>query len=112
KFDCRPATAAGPYTAKFDFESPHTLARDRISAGARVLDIGCAAGYLSDALRRRGCHTTALDAVALEQRRAVDASLLHHLTPSSFPIDLLYCYFASMRDASQHPSSPENVGDD
>jgi SAM-dependent methyltransferase len=112
KFDCRAATAAGPYTAKFDFESPHTLARDRISAGARVLDIGCAGGYLSDALRRRGCHTTAIDAVPLEQRDAVDAFHLHDLNRRPFPIDLIEFDYAIMLDVIEHLASPENFVDD
>jgi glycosyltransferase involved in cell wall biosynthesis/2-polyprenyl-3-methyl-5-hydroxy-6-metoxy-1,4-benzoquinol methylase len=113
KFDCRPAaTRGGPYAPKFDFESTHTLARDRIPAGARVLDIGCAGGYLSDTLRRRGCHTTGIDAVPLEQRDAVDAFQLHDLNRRPFPLDLIEFDYAIMLDVIEHLASPENFVDD
>ncbi|HTH00389.1 MAG TPA: bifunctional glycosyltransferase/class I SAM-dependent methyltransferase [Vicinamibacterales bacterium] len=113
KFDCRPAGAAeSPYTAKLDFESPHTLARDRITPNARVLDIGCAGGYLGDALRTRGCHTTGIDAVPLGQTRSVDAFYLHDLNERPFPLDLEHFDYAIMLDVIEHLGSPENFVDD
>jgi glycosyltransferase involved in cell wall biosynthesis/2-polyprenyl-3-methyl-5-hydroxy-6-metoxy-1,4-benzoquinol methylase len=113
KFDCRPAGASGsPYTAKLDFESPHTLARDRISPGSRVLDIGCAGGYLSEALRTRGCHTTGIDAVPLGANRSVDAFHLHDLNRRPFPVDLEPFDYAIMLDVIEHLTSPENFVDD
>jgi len=113
KFDCRPAGAGGsPYTAKLNFESPHTLARDRIPPGTRVLDIGCAAGYLGEALRRRGCHTTGIDSIPLDQRGAVDAFYLHDLNRRPFPLDLAAFDYAVMLDVIEHLASPENFVDD
>ena len=113
KFDCRPASAGGgPYTAKLDFESPHTLARDRISPGSRVLDIGCAGGYLSEALRTRGCHTTGIDAVPLGSKQSVDAFHLHDLNQRPFPLDLEHFDYAIMLDVIEHLASPENFVDD
>ena len=113
KFDCRPAgTAGSPYRAKLDFESPHTLARDRIAPHARVLDIGCAGGYLSEALRTRGCHTTGIDAVPLGQMHSVDAFYLHDLNERPFPLDLEQFDYAIMLDVIEHLGSPENFVDD
>ncbi len=113
KFDCRAAGASGsPYTAKLDFESPHTLARDRIPAGSRVLDIGCAAGYLSEALRTRGCHTTGIDAVPLRPEHSLDAFHLHDLNQRPFPVDLVLFDYAIMLDVIEHLASPENFVDD
>ena len=113
KFDCLPLEKRdSPYTAKFDFESTHTLARDRIAPNARVLDIGCAGGYLSEALRARGCHTTGIDAVPLGQHRALDAFYLHDLNRRPFPLDLEHFDYAIMLDVIEHLASPENFVDD
>jgi glycosyltransferase involved in cell wall biosynthesis len=113
KFDCRAgAPARSPYTPKLDFESPHTLARDRIAPGTRVLDIGCAGGYLGDALRRQGCHTTGIDAVPLGQDFTLDAFELHDLNTRPFPVELERFDYAVMLDVIEHLSSPENFVDD
>ncbi len=45
KFDCAPSETL-PYVPKFTYTSPHTLAFERIRPGTRVLDIGCAGGYM------------------------------------------------------------------
>lgn len=113
KFDCRPAgPRESPYSAKLDFESPHTLARERIAAGARVLDIGCAGGYLGEALRQRGCHTTGIDSAALDQTQALDDFHLHDLNRRPFPLDLTGFDYAIMLDVIEHLASPENFVDD
>jgi glycosyltransferase involved in cell wall biosynthesis len=113
KFDCRPAGAIeGPYRAKFNFESPHTLARDRIAPGTRVLDIGCASGYLGAALRERGCRTTGVDSVPLDRADAVDAFHLYDLNRRPFPLDLTDFDYAVMLDVIEHLASPEDFVDD
>src|SRR6266496_2335748 len=40
RFDCAPAEASSPYTLKLDYPSPHTMARDSIPTGSKVLDLG------------------------------------------------------------------------
>lgn len=113
KFDCRPATNSGtPYAPKLDFESTHSLAVDRIAPGARVLDIGCAGGYLGDSLRTRGCHTTGIDAVAPGEAFALDAFQIHDLNQRPFPLDLQAFDYAVMLDVIEHLHSPENFVDD
>jgi glycosyltransferase involved in cell wall biosynthesis len=113
KFDCRPAVnQRSPYRPKLDFESTHTLARDRIAPGARVLDIGCAGGYLSDVLRTRGCHTTGIDAVPIGDASSVDAFEMHDLNDRPFPMNLEAFDYAVMLDVIEHLSSPENFVDD
>ncbi|MFL6278794.1 MAG: bifunctional glycosyltransferase/class I SAM-dependent methyltransferase [Vicinamibacterales bacterium] len=113
KFDCRPADATpARYTAKFDFESPHTLARDRIAGGARVLDIGCAGGYLAETLRARGCHTMGIDSVPPNEIGAVDVFQRHDLNQRPFPVDLAGFDYAVMLDVIEHLASPENFVDD
>jgi len=48
KFDCGPEHDANAYyELKIGFDSPHTATLDLVPAGAKVLDLGCAGGYLS-----------------------------------------------------------------
>jgi 2-polyprenyl-3-methyl-5-hydroxy-6-metoxy-1,4-benzoquinol methylase len=62
RFDCAPAETYSPYTPKLDYESPHSSAFDRVQPRARVLDLGCAGGYLGSGLRqRKQCYVTGLD---------------------------------------------------
>lgn len=113
KFDCLPESVRrSPYRPKLDFESTHTLARDRIPPGSRVLDIGCAGGYLGDTLRTLGCHTTGIDAVPLDQGFTLDAFHRHDLNQRPFPLALENFDYAIMLDVIEHLSSPENFVDD
>ena len=48
--------------AQAGYLSPHSLALEYVSAGSRVLDLGCAGGRVADLLTRsKGCHVTAVD---------------------------------------------------
>jgi 2-polyprenyl-3-methyl-5-hydroxy-6-metoxy-1,4-benzoquinol methylase len=113
KFDCRPATQSRtPYAPKLGFESTHSLAVDRIAPRTRVLDIGCAGGYLGDSLRKRGCHTTGIDAVHPGDPFSVDAFQIHDLNQRPFPLNLQAFDYAVMLDVIEHLHSPENFADD
>lgn len=66
RYDCAPEVL-GQYTPKFEYASPHSLAFARVPAQSRVLDLGCAGGYMGAALReRKGCSVTGVDAFPLE----------------------------------------------
>jgi 2-polyprenyl-3-methyl-5-hydroxy-6-metoxy-1,4-benzoquinol methylase len=67
--------AAGPYAAlvaEHGLSDSHRLVLDAVPAGARVLDVGCATGYLAAELVRRGCTVDGVevDPAAAEQARA------------------------------------------
>jgi glycosyltransferase involved in cell wall biosynthesis len=111
KFDS-PAQRRTPYTPKLDFESTHTLAVERIAPGTRVLDIGCAGGYLGDILRTRGCHTTGVDDEPVDEAFRLDAFQIHDLNQRPFPLDLQAFDYAVMLDVIEHLHSPENFVDD
>jgi glycosyltransferase involved in cell wall biosynthesis len=65
RFDCAPPEMASPYTLKLDYPSPHTMARDVIPAGSKVLDLGCAGGYMGSVLReQKQCRVTGMDVLA------------------------------------------------
>lgn len=63
KFDCTPP-GVSPYLPKLSYHSPHSLALERVRKGSRVLDIGCASGYLADALStERDCVVDGIDSM-------------------------------------------------
>lgn len=64
----------GPYAAlvaEHGLSESHRLVLEEIPDGARVLDVGCATGYLAAELTRRGCVVDGVefDPVAAEQAR-------------------------------------------
>jgi 2-polyprenyl-3-methyl-5-hydroxy-6-metoxy-1,4-benzoquinol methylase len=50
-----------PYSEKFSAFSSHQRIVDRVAPGSRVLDVGCAGGYLARALAAKGCTVTGVD---------------------------------------------------
>lgn len=63
----------GPYAdlvARHGLAASHRLALAAIPDGARVLDIGCATGYLAAELVRRGCTVVGVEADPIAARQA------------------------------------------
>jgi glycosyltransferase involved in cell wall biosynthesis len=108
-----PASAAPneQYTSKLGFASSHTLALEHVPPGSRVLDIGCAGGFLSAALRARGCRITGLDAVPPADASAVDDFHLVDLNTELFPLDLRDFDCVLLLDVIEHLQSPERFID-
>jgi SAM-dependent methyltransferase len=66
---------AGPYAdlvAAHGLSAAHRIVLEEVPDGARVLDVGCATGYLAAELARRGCTVDGIefDPAAAEQARA------------------------------------------
>ena len=113
KFDCLPSTKSNVhYKPILDFESTHTLALARIPPGARVVDIGCAGGYVGHILHQRGCHTTGIDVFPLADGCVLDDFELRDLNQSPLPIDLATVDYAVMLAVIEHLGSPERFVDD
>jgi glycosyltransferase involved in cell wall biosynthesis/2-polyprenyl-3-methyl-5-hydroxy-6-metoxy-1,4-benzoquinol methylase len=113
KYDCLPApTTHAHYKPRLGFVSTHTMAAERIPRGSRVLDLGCAGGYLGEVLRERGCHTTGIDVAPPGADTALDAFEIHDLNESPFPVDLGRFDCAVMLDVIEHLASPERFVDD
>ena len=68
----RPAAPYAALVAEHGLSRAHRLLLDAVPDGARVLDAGCASGYLAAELTRRGCRVTGVEAdpVAAERARA------------------------------------------
>ena len=67
-----PAAPYAALVAEHGLSPAHRLMLDAVPDGARVLDVGCATGYLAAELTRRGCRVTGVEAdpVAAERARA------------------------------------------
>jgi glycosyltransferase involved in cell wall biosynthesis/protein-L-isoaspartate O-methyltransferase len=51
-----------PYSEKFSAYSSHQRIVDRVAPGSKVLDVGCAGGYVARALAAKGCTVIGVDA--------------------------------------------------
>jgi 2-polyprenyl-3-methyl-5-hydroxy-6-metoxy-1,4-benzoquinol methylase len=109
KFDCAPAGAGNAqYRIKLGYESPHTAALERVPRGARVLDLGCAGGYMGEALRReRGCHVTGVDLYPLGPGVQLDQFIEHDLDAGPPPVAFDDYDCVLMLDVIEHLAAPE-----
>lgn len=113
KFDCLPSWISNAhYGRRLDFSSTQTFALERIPAGSRVLDIGCAGGYLGHALHERGCHTIGVDALPPAEGCTLHDFRIHNLNEGLSPVDLEKIDYAVMLDVIEHLDSPERFLDD
>jgi glycosyltransferase involved in cell wall biosynthesis len=97
------------YEQKLDYRSPHTTALELIPRGARVLDLGCAGGYVAAMLRRRKeCRVTGVDKFPLPPGVQLDAFLLHDLNEGPPRLDFSEYDYILLLDVIEHLASPEN----
>jgi glycosyltransferase involved in cell wall biosynthesis len=112
KFDCRPSTESNAhYLPKLAFDSTHSRLVSYIPQGSRVLDIGCAGGYLAEELMRRGCRVTGVDMFPLAPDVKLDDFQLADLNRDALPVDLKNFDYAIMLDVIEHLLSPESFVD-
>ena len=93
------------YRATWGFESPQTLALERIRPGAKVLAVGGASVYMARALRERRCEVTGLDAETPPEAgltRFVRADLDDGLPVAAGAFD-----YVVLLDVVEHARSPE-----
>ena len=113
RFDCRPAGRGNVhYQAKFDYLSPHSLSIEKVQSGSRVLDLGCAGGYVGALMKeRRGCHVTGVDIYPLAPGIGLDAFIQHDLNHDLPKIQFLNYDYILLLDVLEHLASPENFVD-
>jgi glycosyltransferase involved in cell wall biosynthesis len=110
RFDCQPAIDTSHYEPKLDYLSPHTAAIDVVREGSRVLDLGCAGGYVGASLRRRRkCRVTGVDRVPPGPGVELDAFILHDLDDGLGAIDLNEYDYVLLLDVIEHLASPESL---
>lgn len=107
KFDCAP-TYTLPYVPKFNYASPHTLAFERIRPGARVLDIGCAGGYLGAYLmERKQCQVDGIDSFPMTTDASLSVFYLHDLNAGLPALRYEQYDYVLMLDVIEHLAKPE-----
>jgi glycosyltransferase involved in cell wall biosynthesis len=106
KFGCA-ASNALPYVPKFNYTSPHTLAFERIRPNTRVLDIGCAGGYMGEYLiEQKGCQVDGIDAFPLTGGH-ISNFVLHDLNEGLPALRVEDYDYALMLDVIEHLAKPE-----
>jgi glycosyltransferase involved in cell wall biosynthesis len=110
KFDCAPQDTL-PYVPKFDYESPHTLAFERIRPGSNVLDVGCAGGYMGAYLmKNKQCRVDGIDSFPVlsnEQQSGLSAFYLHDLNAGLPALRFEQYDYVLMLDVIEHLAKPE-----
>jgi glycosyltransferase involved in cell wall biosynthesis len=108
KFDCAPADRDNAhYVPKLSYDSPHTLALAHIPSGSRVLDLGCAGGYVCAELRNRGCYVAGIDMHPPGPGMVFDEFHRHDLNDPQLPVDLTRFDYILLLDVIEHLQSPE-----
>lgn len=112
KYDCLPPmTGHDQYEAKWDFQSPHSEAIKDIGTDKRVLDLGCAGGYVAEKLREQRCHLIAVDRFPLPEDLKLDEFIQCDLDDEFPSVDLETIDYVIMLDVIEHLLSPENFVD-
>jgi glycosyltransferase involved in cell wall biosynthesis len=112
KFDVTQPWENNPlYRPKSTFESPHTLALERVRAGSKVADIGCASGYVSHALKQRGCRVTGVDQFQIAHKADLEEFIQCDLDQGDFPVDAGIFDYILLLDVLEHLRSPERLLD-
>ena len=111
KFDCAPGEDS-PYQPKLTYASPHSLAFTRVKPGSRVLDIGCAGGYMAEWLANdKHCKVDGVDAWP-GSGDGLNAFYLHDLNSGLPQLDYEQYDCVLMLDVIEHLTKPEAFLDD
>jgi len=107
KYDLEPQHGHGHYVPRLTYENPKTFVLDHVQPGSRVLDLGCAGGYVGAQLRERGCHVTGVDILPLAEGIELDAFYRHDLDDPELPVDVGDFDYVLLLDVVEHLRSPE-----
>lgn len=108
KFDCASGVANEHYQLKLDYLSPHTMTLEMVPPGSRVLDLGCAGGYISAILKaQKECRVVGVDVCPLPPSVVLDAFYQHDLNEGLPAIDLRDFDVILMLDMIEHLYHPE-----
>jgi glycosyltransferase involved in cell wall biosynthesis len=112
KFDVsRPTENNVFYRPKFHFESPHRLALERVRPGSSVADVGCAGGYVAQALKEKHCRVTGIDQFPVDHDSNLDEFIQCDLDRGEFPVDAGQFEYVLLLDIVEHLRSPERLLD-
>lgn len=101
-------TPSSPYQAKLTFDSSHTRALAAVPNGKKVLDIGCAGGYMAGALKEKGCRVTGIDQGTVSPALGLEAYHQADLSTQPLPVNVGDYDVVLMLDIIEHLSDPES----
>jgi len=95
-----------------EFES-HRLTLNLIKEGTKILDLGCATGYIARELSKKGCETWGVDVdkeAALKARQYCKKVIVSDLdTCSSLAFPKKFFDYVILLDVIEHLKYPENI---
>ncbi len=114
KYDCKQTASSNQhYLPKLDYRSPHHLALNAIETDSHVLDLGCAGGYMGEALKKtRNCTVTGVDLFPLKENVQLDQFIEHDLDQGPPDIDYSDYDYVLFLDVIEHLKSPEEFVSD
>jgi glycosyltransferase involved in cell wall biosynthesis len=95
------------YMQKLDYDSPHSYACKLVPPRSRVVDLGCATGYLSGPLRARGCAYIGVDKYEPANVDLFDEFIQHDLNDNELPVNFKNVDYILMLDIIEHLAEPE-----
>lgn len=97
------------YQVKFDGISPHTLTFAKVRTGAKVVDMGCAAGYVGSWLQEhRQCDVVGVDQFTHPHQAQLKQFIQHHISDGlPAQLDSQSIDYVLMLDVIEHLPSPE-----
>jgi glycosyltransferase involved in cell wall biosynthesis len=112
KFDVFSWADGNPlYQPKLNFDSPHTMAIERIAPGSTVADVGCGSGYISRALAKKNCRVTGVDQFPPAPDTGLERFVQCDLNDSDFPLDAGAFDSILLLDIVEHLRAPERFLD-
>jgi glycosyltransferase involved in cell wall biosynthesis/SAM-dependent methyltransferase len=112
KFDVTAEDQGGSqYQPKLNFPSTHTVALEKVKAGSRVLDIGCASGFVSRALHKKGCRVTGIDQFPVRDTAPLEKFMERNLNDANFAVDIGEFDYVLLLDVIEHLQQPEKFLD-
>jgi len=111
KYDVSAGRMNPLYQAKWGFESPHTLALARVRPASKVIDVGCASGYMARALKDKGCRVTGVDQFPPYDGSDLQEFIQADLNAEQFPLDAGAFHYILLLDVIEHLRSPEGLLD-
>lgn len=110
KFDCGPVPLS-QYSPKFHYDSPHSYVLGAVPENARVLDLGCARGYVGAELRKRKhCFVSGVDSIPLTEER-LDQFFERDLNQGLEGIPVEQHNYVLLLDVLEHLTAPEQFLD-
>jgi glycosyltransferase involved in cell wall biosynthesis len=106
-FDCKPS-GNEQYRPKLDYQSPHSEVLKKVKRGSRVLDLGCAGGYVAQHLRQNlDCEVTGVDFFPLPNGVVLDEFIQHDLNAGLPDVDFRKFDYVLLLDVIEHLAAPE-----